>query len=153
MTRVVFVDNNDSSVQIEICHNCSYCHSWIENFSFWDLTKIYGSRFFQLETPPLTDRSKAFTVKGSSDQGHFIFEIDFGTSRIRHTTTLILNDELQDRLRIDWRWCHLNSESVNVGCALSDIDFKNEMSWVWTSLKIWLDLNRFYESGLTQNPE
>ena len=49
MTRVVFVDNNDSSVQIEICHNCSYCHSWIEKLTFWDHTKIYGSIIYSAE--------------------------------------------------------------------------------------------------------
>ena len=32
------------------------------------------------------------TLKGSSDQSHFIFEINVGKSRIRHWTTLKLNE-------------------------------------------------------------
>ena len=39
--------------------------------------------------------------KGSSDQSPFIFEINLGKSRIRHTTTLKWNDEFLDRPRID----------------------------------------------------
>ena len=38
------------------------------------------------------------------DPSHFIFEINVGKSRIRHTTTLKLNDEFLDRLNIDWRF-------------------------------------------------
>ena len=44
---------------------------------------------------------EAYGFKGSSDPSHFIFEINVGKSRIRHTTTLKLNDEF--RLKIDWR--------------------------------------------------
>ena len=40
-------------------------------------------------------------VKGSSDPSHFIFEINIGKSRIRHTTTLKLNDKVLGRLQID----------------------------------------------------
>ena len=32
-------------------------------------------------------------VKGSPDPSHFIFEINVGKKRIRHRTTLKLNDE------------------------------------------------------------
>ena len=39
-------------------------------------------------------------VKGSSDPSHFIFEINVGKSRIRHRTTLKLNDEFLDRLKM-----------------------------------------------------
>ena len=39
--------------------------------------------------------------KGSSDSNHFIFEIDVGKSRIRHTTTLKLNDEFLNRIKMD----------------------------------------------------
>ena len=35
--------------------------------------------------------------KGSSDPSHFIFEINIGKSRIRHRTTLNLNDAIFDR--------------------------------------------------------
>ena len=34
-------------------------------------------------------------------QTYFIFEINLGKSRIRHTTTLKLNDEFLDRLNTD----------------------------------------------------
>ena len=40
--------------------------------------------------------------KGSSDPNHFIFKINVGNSRIRHRTTLNLNDEFLDRVKIDW---------------------------------------------------
>ena len=66
------------------------------------------------------------SFKGSSDQSHFIFEIDVGKSRIRHRTTLKLKDE--DRLKIISRQRHLNSESFLSGPTLSDIDFKNKMA-------------------------
>ena len=39
-------------------------------------------------------------LKGSSDPSHIIFEINVGKRRIRHTTTLKLNDEFLDRLKI-----------------------------------------------------
>ena len=39
--------------------------------------------------------------EASSDQIHFIFEINVGKSRIRHITTLKLNDEFLDRVKID----------------------------------------------------
>ena len=39
--------------------------------------------------------------KGSLDPSHFIIEINVGKSRMRHRTTLKLNDEFLDRLQID----------------------------------------------------
>ena len=39
-------------------------------------------------------------VKGSPYPSHVIFEIDVGKTHIRHTTTLKLNEEFSDRLRI-----------------------------------------------------
>ena len=39
-------------------------------------------------------------LKGSSDLSDFIFEINVGKRRIRHTTTLKLTDEVLDRLKI-----------------------------------------------------
>ena len=60
--------------------------------------------------------SKIATIfKVSLESSHFIFEINVEKRRIRHTTTL--NDEFLDRLRIDWRWRHSNSESLYVGSA------------------------------------
>ena len=60
------------------------------------------------------------TLKGSSDPSQFIFEINVGKSRIRHTTTVKLNDEFLDRHEIDY-----HSDPT-----LSDIDFKNKLAWV-----------------------
>ena len=40
-------------------------------------------------------------IKGSS--GPFIFEINVGKRRIRHTSNLKLNDEFLDGLKINWR--------------------------------------------------
>ena len=37
------------------------------------------------------------TIKGSSDPSHLIFEINAGKSRIRHRTTLNLNDVIFNR--------------------------------------------------------
>ena len=39
--------------------------------------------------------------KDSSALSHFIFEINVGKSRIRHTTMMKLNDEFLDWLQID----------------------------------------------------
>jgi len=51
-------------------------------------------------------------IKGSSDPSHFIFEFNVGKSRIRHTTTLKLNDEFPDRLQCVWRLCHFKFRVV-----------------------------------------
>ena len=72
----------------------------------------------------------------SSDPSHFISDINVGKSRIRHWTTLELNDEFPDRLKIQTS----NSESFFVGWSdpdrnVSNIDFENKMDWVLTTLK------------------
>ena len=69
--------------------------------------------------------------KGSPDPSHFIFEIDVGERRIRHWTTLNLNDKFPDRVKIDW----IYKSRFMSDPPLSDIDFKNELAWVWTTLK------------------
>ena len=58
-----------------------------------------------------------------SDQSFFIMEFNVGKSRVRHTTTLSLNNEFLDRLK-----------SLSFP-PLSDIDLKNIMTLVWTTLK------------------
>ena len=71
---------------------------------------------------------KSATVRGSSDPSHFIFEINLGKSRIRHTTTLKWNDELLDRLKIDSDGViPFQSRSMS-DPNLSDIDFENKMA-------------------------
>ena len=52
-------------------------------------------------------------IKGSSDSSHLIFVINVGEIQIRHATTLKLNDEFLNRLKIAAR--HSNSESFYVG--------------------------------------
>ena len=54
-------------------------------------------------------------IKGSSDQSHFIFEINVGKSRIRHTTTLNLNDAIFNRFWVDLEIHHSISESFYIG--------------------------------------
>ena len=67
-------------------------------------------------------------VKGSSDPGHFIFEINVGKSRIRHRTTLELNF-LIDSKSIEDDIIEIQSRSMS-DPTFSDIDFKTEMAWV-----------------------
>ena len=71
--------------------------------------------------------------KGSSDQSHFIFEINVGKSRIRHITTLNLNNIFQSILSRS-RNSSLNQCRCMSDPTLSDVDFKNKMAWVWTTL-------------------
>ena len=64
-------------------------------------------------------------VKGSS---HFIFEINVGKGRIRHRTTLNLHKVIFNRFGVDLeiqfqRRCMSDP-------TLSDIDFRNKMTWV-----------------------
>ena len=70
-------------------------------------------------------------VKGSSDPSHFIMKLNVRKSRNRHRTTPKLHDEFLDRLEIDWKFKFSRSMSDP---PLSDIDFKNKMAWVWTTL-------------------
>ena len=53
-----------------------------------------------------------------------------GGSDIERLPVSKLNEE---RPKIYWWWRHSNSESFYVG-PLSDIDLKNKMVWVWTTL-------------------
>ena len=52
-------------------------------------------------------------IKGSTDQIHFIFEINVGKSRIRHRKTL--NFELRHSIGVDLEIDHSISESLYVG--------------------------------------
>ena len=68
-----------------------------------------------------------------------IFEINVGKRRIRDRTTLDLND-----LVFKWFWIDLeiqfHSRSMS-DPALSDIDFKNKMALVWTTLNGYVEHN------------
>ena len=66
-------------------------------------------------------------------EDHFIFEIYVGKIRIRYKTTLKLNDENLDRLKID-DVIQFQSRSMS-DPPLADIDCKNKMALVWATLK------------------
>ena len=60
------------------------------------------------------DKQELFQhIKGSSDQIHFIFQINVGKSRIRHRKTL--NFELRHSIGVDLEIDHSISESLYVG--------------------------------------
>ena len=66
--------------------------------------------------------------KGSSYLSHFIFKMNLGKVRIRHKTTLKLNDEFLHRLKIDLK-IQIQSRSMS-DPHLSDTDFKHKMALV-----------------------
>ena len=72
-------------------------------------------------------------LKGSQDLSHFIFEINVGNTRIRHRTVLNLNDLIFNPLWVDLE-IQFQSRSMS-DPRISDIDFKNKMALVWTTLK------------------
>ena len=72
--------------------------------------------------------------KGSRDPSHFVFEINVGKKRIRHTTTLKLNDEILNRLLMSIGGCVRLKIQIR-GRYMSDpipsdIDFKNQTAWI-----------------------
>ena len=72
-------------------------------------------------------------IKGSSDQSHFIFEINFVKGRIRHKTTMNLNDIIFNRFIVDIEIHHL--ESFYVGSdSTSGIDLK--IKWLGSELPL-----------------
>ena len=74
------------------------------------------------------------SFKGSSYPSHFIFEINAGKRRFRHRTTPNLN-EVNFQNYFKKMLFQIQSRSTS-DPTLSDIDFKNEMTWVWTTLKL-----------------
>ena len=82
--------------------------------------------------------------KGSSDPSHFISEINVGKSRIRHRTTLNINQIIFKRFRVDPE-IHFQSRSMS-DPSFSDIDFKNKMVSVLTTLKKFIRVvhNQYY---------
>ena len=84
---------------------------------------------------------KCLILKGSSDPSHFIFEKNVGKSRIRHRTTLNLNNEFLGRLKIDrkfkfrvviWRIRHFPTLISNIKWLESELPL------------IFLNVIRFY---------
>ena len=75
-----------------------------------------------------------FFVKDSPGPCHF-FEINVGKRRIQDTrTTLKLNDVIFNRFCVDLEIQFLSRSMSDP--PLSDIDFKDKMDWVWTTLKM-----------------
>ena len=65
-------------------------------------------------------------IKGSSYQSNFLFEINVGKRRIRHITTLNLNDVNLNRIWVNLEIFHSNSECHSKSDpSISDIYFKN----------------------------
>ena len=62
----------------------------------------------------------AVAKKGSPDPSHFIFEIIAGKRRIRHRTTLNLNDFILNRFWVDLEFHHSISKSLHETYSLSD---------------------------------
>ena len=72
--------------------------------------------------------------EGSSDPSHFIFEINVGKRRIRHRTTLNLNDVIFNRFWVDLVIHYSIWESFLVGSDSFQLWFKKKVVWVWTIL-------------------
>ena len=71
-------------------------NGWPEQLKNWLLQWFY-------KYAKVSDLEIWLDFKGSSHPNHFIFEIHVGKSRIRHRTTLKLND---NRLRVDLEIIH-----------------------------------------------
>ena len=68
----------------------------LNQYPEYKLDRVVDYTLDLIETKPgFTPRTE--NVKGSPDQSHFIFEINVGESRIRHRTTLNLNDVIFNR--------------------------------------------------------
>ena len=86
--------------------------------------------------------------KGGPGRSHLIFEINVGKRRIRHRTTLKMNFWIDSKSFEDGL-IYIQSRCMS-DPTLSDIDFKNKVTLVWTSLNIKLEnMNlisiRFYQ--------
>ena len=83
------------------------------SFFYWPacLNKCHLVRF-KNEISWFSTKKNFVGFKGSQDPIHFIFEINVGKSRIRHITTLNLND---NRFSVDLEIHHSISESLYVG--------------------------------------
>ena len=103
-------------------------------FYIWqDCLQWYCTTSAAIQVQVKTDYDD-FGFKGSSDPSHFIFDFNVGKSRIRHTLTLNFNDAI---LNLFWADLEIQFQSRSMSDpTLSDIDFKNKMTVVWTTLKI-----------------
>ena len=72
-------------------------------------------------------------LKDSSSSTNYIFEINVGKKRIRHTTTLKLNFEINSK-SIEDGVIEIQSRSIS-DPLFSDIDFLNERKWFWSEIQ------------------
>ena len=70
--------------------------------------------------------------KGSPDSSHFIFEINVGKGRIRHRTTPNLNNVVFNWFLVDLEIKFQGRSTSDP--TFSDIDFRNKMVWVRSTL-------------------
>ena len=91
---------------------------WVIDYDTWTIL------FWSYQQKKFMGHILRVWFKGSSGPSHFIFEINVGKSRIRHRTTLELNDELLNRLKFDF---HSNLESFYVGSDSFRHWFQNKM--------------------------
>ena len=95
-------------------------------------TNFRGFRDFSSSELPkglILAKKLGMWIKGSP----FLFEINVGKSRIRHRTTMHFNDAV-----FNWFWVDLEIQFQSRSMSdpsLADIDFKNKMVWVLTTLK------------------
>ena len=112
--------------------------TWKNKFDFLTLTSRSFRWAFRKEISWESENKRQLNsqessgFKGSSDPSPYIFEINVGKSRIRHTTTL--NDEFLNRLKIDWRW-RSNSESVLSRIRLFPT-LISKIKWLWSELPL-----------------
>ena len=89
-------DNNTSHRMDDIFHSAG-----IIDWTMLDWRLIFCiTCFCRLYVWCISSKWWYFLIKGSSDPNHFIFEINIGMRRIRHTKTLKLKDKFLDLLKI-----------------------------------------------------
>ena len=77
--------------------------------------------------------SQKLQIKGTADPSRFISETNVRKSRIRQRTTVNLNDIIFNRFGVDLE-IEFQGRCMS-DPSLSDIDFKNKMATIWTTLK------------------
>ena len=120
-------------VVIPFLKHLKYFWNFFIKWLFQILFNTYPSKNMFLDLWTCHFRVGFWKLRVVQTLSHFIFEINVVKSRIRHGTNLKLNDEFLDRLKID-RMIQIQNRSMS-DPTLSNIDFKNKMAWVWTTLK------------------
>ena len=110
----------------------------------WTLKKYWMSipEIRLCHTPENWNFGKKFWI---SFPGNFVFEIKVGKKRIRHRTTLHLNDVIFDRFWVDLKIHHLISESLYIGSDHFRHWFQ-KMKWLGSGLPL-IFMGKKFESG------